>query len=285
MNNALSEKITREQIRYFQENGEICVRQVFDQSWIELLKTGLESSMKSPGEFVWTFVDEDDGHHFHNENRRWHEIEAYKQFIFESPVAELIASLMQWKQANLLFDSAFMRTPGTSTRTPWHQDLPYLCVDGEDALCSAWIPLYPVKRESSLECVRGSHRWEKNYYRLNFDPKGSKGHMDSTGDDQAQWDELPDIESDRESYDIAGYEMAPGDCLIIHGKILHGSAGNLDPDLPQAVVTTRLLGDKAYYQPEKPGGIQPDLSHYAEGCGLKAGAPVDSELFPKIWPR
>lgn len=285
MNTAMYRQPDADDIATFQRDGVICLRGAFDTDWIELLKQGLAKSMEAKGEFVWNYTHEADGRHFHNENRRWHEIEEYRRFMFESPVAALIGTLMGWKQASLLFDSAFLRTPGTATRTPWHQDLPYLCIDGEDALCSAWTPLYPVGRESTLECVRGSHRWSKKFFRLNFDPAGGKGHMDEGGDDEEDWDEVPDIDADRSAFDIAGYAMEPGDCLVLHGMILHGSAGNLDKTRNLAAFTTRVMGDNAVYRPDKPGGVQPDLGRFAKACGLEPGAPVRSELFPQIWAR
>ena len=281
MNSSPASRITEQQISHFHDDGYICLRQIFKPEWIEMLRQGLEKSMRQPGEFVWTYTEESDGRHFHNENRRWQDIEEYRQFIFESPVGGIVGKLAGWREACLLFDSAFMRSPGTATRTPWHQDLPYLCIGGAAALVSAWIPLQPVSRDSSLECIRGSHHWNKNFYRLNFDPAGDQGHM--AEDDLQEWDELPDIDADRNSYVIDSFDMEPGDCLVIDGNLVHGSAGNLDPDRELAVVTIRLLGDNAVYRPDKPGGVQPDLSQYAEKAGLRPGDPVRSTLFPLVW--
>lgn len=277
-------QLTPEEVETFQKDGVIVVRNAFDPAWVEKLKVGLEKSMSQAGKYFWGWIDDKEtGSHFHNENRRWPDIEEYREFLFNSGVAELCAQAGKWATANLLYDSAFLRTPGTRVKTPWHQDLPYICVDGEDALISAWTPLFPVDEDSTLMCVRGSHRWNKNYYRLNFDPKGPKGHMDATGDDETLWDELPDIDADRSQYDIAAFAMEPGDTLIIHGMVIHGSDGNNRKDRPVSVVTARMLGDKAVYFPDKPGGTQPDFKEEAAAVGLKPGQPVDSPLFPRIW--
>ena len=281
MSDARTVSITENQKQRFHEDGFLYLPQSIDKGWVEVLKSGLEQSMAQPGEFLWTYTDEDDGRHFHNENRRWHEIDAYCDFIFQSPVGELIGKVAGWEKACLLFDSAFYRSPGTATRTPWHQDLPYLCVDGDHVLASAWIPLYPIARESTLECVRGSHRWNKRFFRMNFDPEGERSHMQ--GDHEERWDRIPDIDGNRDQFEICGYAMSPGDCLILDGEVLHGSAGNLDPEQPLAVVTIRMLGDDAIYRPDKPGGVQPDLDAYAREAGLRPGDPVESALFPRVW--
>ena len=44
--------------------------------------------------------------------------------------------------------------------TPWHQDLPYYCVDGNNT-GSFWIPLDEVNKENNLKLILGSHKWEK----------------------------------------------------------------------------------------------------------------------------
>ena len=51
-----------------------------------------------------------------------------------------------------------MKEPGTEGLTQWHQDQPYMAVDGQQ-LCSNWIPLDPITPETTLEFVRGSHLW------------------------------------------------------------------------------------------------------------------------------
>ena len=164
--------------------------------------------------------------------------------------------------------------------TPWHQDQPYHCVEGSDVECSVWIPLYPVDRESSLEFVRGSHRWGKNFFRLSFDPK-FKAQI--PGDDESLWDELPDIDGNRSGYDIVGHALEAGDCIVFHALTLHAGAGNLDAQKPLAAFSIRLAGERAVYRPDKPGGTQPDWSQLAASCNLKPGDPISSDLFPKVW--
>lgn len=271
------------QVTAFRRDGVICLRQVFDQEWIELLRRGAERAVSEPGEYAWTFMDEEDGRRFTNQNRRWHEIDEYRRFIFDSPVAPLAGTLMGWTHVSLLYESVFFRTAAANATSPWHQDMPYYCVDGRDCLCAAWTPLYPVDRDSALECIRGSHRWGKTYFRLNFDSAGAKGQMDASGDDESQWDELPDIEANRGEYDIISYAMEPGDCLIFDGMLLHASPGNRNPKTPLVVVSVRLLGDTAVYWPDKIGGTVPNLEHHAAACNLKPGDPMTSESFPKLW--
>ena len=66
-------------------------------------------------------------------------------------------------------DHVLVKHPGNSTVTPWHQDQPYYCVQGERTV-SFWTPLDPVSRNVCMECVAGSHTWNRAGYRpVRFD--------------------------------------------------------------------------------------------------------------------
>ena len=54
----------------------------------------------------------------------------------------------------------FVKDPGTTKETPWHQDMPYYCVDGNDT-GSFWIPLDPISKDNSLQILLGSHKFSK----------------------------------------------------------------------------------------------------------------------------
>ena len=43
----------------------------------------------------------------------WREIKEYKNFIFNSPAAQICGQLMNAKTINFFFDAIFVRSPGT----------------------------------------------------------------------------------------------------------------------------------------------------------------------------
>ena len=73
---------------------------------------------------------------------------------------------LQWQFRGFLLRRRLIlvKRPGNSTITPWHQDQPYYCVEG-DRTVSFWTPLDAISRSVSLECVAGSHRWNTAGYR------------------------------------------------------------------------------------------------------------------------
>src|SRR5690606_18477869 len=105
----------------------------------------------------------------------WRRIPEYERFLTQSPTGQIAARLMGSKTARVFYDSMFYRTAGTRARTPWHQDKPYWSVEGQH-VCSLWVPLDPVPRESALEFVRGTHAGDIVYYRDSFFADGQGTH-------------------------------------------------------------------------------------------------------------
>ncbi len=138
---------------------------------------------------------------------------------------------------------------------------------------SFWIPLDPVERPSTLEFVAGSHTgpW--------FMPRSFvKGT--SMVFEEGELEEVPDIDADRDAWDIRGWAMEPGDAVAFNMLTLHAAAGS--PTRRRAF-SVRLIGDDVTYAP-RPHRTSPPFEELADGS-LSAGAPMDHELFPVIWER
>ena len=74
---------------------------------------------------------------------------------------------------------------------------------------SFWTPLDPVPRSVCLELVVGSHRWGKSFL-----PRKFIG-VDYEREGEAL-DAMPDIDACREEFEIASFDMAPGDAIAFH---------------------------------------------------------------------
>jgi ectoine hydroxylase-related dioxygenase (phytanoyl-CoA dioxygenase family) len=121
-------------------------------------------------------------------------------------------------------------------RTPWHQDTSYMNFVGP-RMVALWIPLDPIPRDCSLEVVRGSH--------TGITYNGSRFEL---GDDTAplypisELPRLPDIESDRDGWEIVGEALVPGDLIAFHLGTLHGGGATL-PGMRRRSLTLRFIGD------------------------------------------
>src|SRR5581483_508578 len=81
---------------------------------------------------------------------------AYHELLRQTNIPDIAAGLFSSRNVWLLYEQIWFKD-GDTRRTPWHQDLPYLPIEGDD-LCVMWATLDPVSQETTLEFVRGSHR-------------------------------------------------------------------------------------------------------------------------------
>ena len=107
----------------------------------------------------------------------------------------------------------------------------------------------------------------------------SAGNASSGWAGDADLEELPDINANRQDYDIVGYDMKAGDALIFSAWILHGAPGNAG-NLRRVALSTRWLGDDALWSP-RPNS---DPSVRQEHTTVQPGQyPADDDRFPVVW--
>jgi ectoine hydroxylase-related dioxygenase (phytanoyl-CoA dioxygenase family) len=285
MNNDIPRDITADEIETYHRDGVVLLPAMFDRDWIELLKQGLLANCDAPSQRSRVWDRDAEGRTMFYDSQAWQGIDQYRQFIFDSPAAQIAARLMDSTQINFYFDAVFVRSPGSQFSTPWHQDEPYWSVEGYNT-CTVWMPLVPVKRENALAYVPGSHRLDSVFYQYNF---GSLNPDGKTGVDQVDFtgiaeQEIPDINADPEKYGVVSWDMQPGDCVAFNSRIMHGGSGRLDEDRELRVFTTKWLGDDVHVK-FRECGMDPDHSAVMTAQGLKPGDRPGTDLYPQIWPR
>lgn len=269
-------------IEAFMRDGVVFLPAAFGEEWIALLRGGVDENIARPTERGRIWDRDERGRTCFYDSQAWREIEPYREFVLHSPCAEIAGRLMNCSRVNFFFDAVFVRAPGSQFRTPWHQDEPYWSVEGFDT-CSVWMPLVPVEKKSALEFVRGSHRWRQRFRQTNF------GMLTGDARDQVVFSEdgtepLPDIEGNREEFDIMSWEMEPGDCVAFNGRIIHGGSGNLDEDRDLKVFNTQWLGDDVRIR-FREYGMDPDHSDVMTAAGLAPGDRPGTDLYPEVWAR
>jgi hypothetical protein len=163
MNTDIPRDISAEEIETYHRDGVVLLPAMFDADWIDLLSRGLLANCNAPTNRSRVWDRDAEGRTMFYDSQAWQGVDEYRQFIFESPAAQIAAQLMGSAQINFYFDAVFVRSPGSQFSTPWHQDEPYWSVDGYDT-CTIWMPLVPVKRENALAYVPGSHRLDSVFY-------------------------------------------------------------------------------------------------------------------------
>lgn len=271
--------VTADDIKTFSTDGVVCLRGVIGLDWIERLKGGVEHTLANPTERSRLWHRDEQGRESRYDSQVWRTQEVYRDFVFESPLAEIAGRLMQSSRANFFFDAMFARSPGTGFRTPFHQDEPFWSIEGFQT-CSSWMPLVPVSKKSCLEIVKGSHRWTEYFDQANFgDLTGDERDQVDFGDDAVPF---PDIEGNRADYDIASFDMEPGDVICFNGRSVHGGSGNLPEDRELRVFNTKWAGDDARVVFRKTG-MDPDHEQAMTEVGLRPGDRLGTDLYPEVW--
>lgn len=260
--------ITETDIDSYQRDGAILIKGAF-APWVEQLRAGIDAVMADPSPYERSYAPKDGSARFFQDLCNWQRVAPLRDFVQEGPGAEIAARLMRSRVARFFHDHILVKEPGSSIVTPWHQDSPYYCVGGEQSV-SFWIPLDPIPRATTLECVAGSHRWGVNHKPKRFD--GTDLYENDTTV------ELPDIDAARDQYTILGWAMEPGDAVAFDFHCVHGAPGNNGRSERRRVMSARWVGEDAYFIDRKGRG-SPPLRHVT----LADGAPLEGADFPVVF--
>lgn len=265
----LPRSITEQEIQTFEEDGIVCLRQMFSTDWVQKMREAAEAGMAVPGDLHAELSTErgDTGRFFHD-TFIWQRNNICRSFVFNSPASRIAKQMMRSNKINIFFDQWLIKEPGTSTKTPWHHDMTYWPIDGSQ-ICTIWLALDDVRAETgAVEYIKGSHKW------------GQKFRPASFGENNQYTEnipEVPDIETARDRYDIAQFELSPGDCTVHHGLIVHAAPGNKTAAVRRRAHTSRWAGDDVTFHPRD--GLQEMPPAPSE---LTSGDPIDSDLWPRI---
>lgn len=231
-------RLTDDQQRQeFRDNGVTILRGVFSD-WVKTLQDGVAQNMDDPAPNARIYKGDKGGGRFFVDYCNWDRIPAYKDFILNSNAAQIGAELMDSKQAQLFHEHVLVKEAQTGVPTPWHQDAPYYCVDGPKTV-SIWIPLDVVPRETTLEFVSGSHKWDKYYRPQRFDGTALN--------ENDGLEDIPNIDDHRDDFDIVGWDMKPGDAVAFDYRTIHGAPANTSATSQRRAFSLRLVGDDARF--------------------------------------
>ena len=263
--------ITEEQIEQFNQDGAIALRQVVQPAMLEALAEAIEDDIRSPGPFFHGY--ESDEGKFHGNLRLWESHSTFRQLCLDSQFPAIAQAFFGSRKVNLLYDQLFVKESNMNQRTRWHNDQPYWPIRGWQVL-SIWVAL--DKTDSSngrVEFVRGSHRWDRWFQPEVFGKTDSIVQYERN----PEYEDIPDIEADRDGYDIISWDLEPGDCYVFHAMTVHGAGGNQTASRRRRGYTVRYTGDDVVYHPHV-ATSKPLLND-----ALAPGGPMDSNRYPVVW--
>ena len=270
-------KLSEEEVVSFRTNGVVKVSEAVDPSWIPELLAVADGQLTKPSKWVNDVNPAASENRLFTDRYLWRHNDVIHRFVHDSGCARLAAQAMGSNSARFYFDHLLIKKVNTPTITPWHQDAPYWPFRGKQ-IASIWLALTPVTVEGSgMEFIRGSH-FDDVYYL----PEVFGGADNKSGQwaNEQQGVAVPDIDANREEYDIVSFDMAPGDALIFSAWILHGARGNSSSTQDRVALSTRWLGDDVLWDPRE--GVDPtvDPAQVLVDPGMP---PRDNSFFPEIF--
>ncbi len=262
--------LSDEELATYAEDGVVCARGLLGPDTIARMADALEAVIATESVLgAQLKKGADDG--FHGDIFVWKLHDAFRDMALFSSLPALANQILDSKTLNFFYEQFFVKRAGSPVTTPWHQDIPFWPVAGEQ-LVSFWITLDPVSRASSgLEFVRGSHRWKERYKAVtpNYDPYMMDTDLPVS----------PNFAEERENHDVVGWDMEPGDVLIFGPTICHGSEGNKSNEQDRRALAFRYSGDDVTFAPRH--ATMPLLWEH----GLEPGDRLGGSLFPQVWPK
>lgn len=292
--------IEDEEIAAFNRDGAVLLKNVLDQDWLPVLSEGLEYANDHPdgmsaGVAQPLRIDQFPASHS----------PALQQMLDHSPIAEIVGRVLR-APVSFYMDQMFYKPAGQIAASAWHQDTCYYNVEGHQ-LVRAWVCADPAPRNVSMEFLRGSHLWNVTYrppvgMDPAADPQGAQqldqafanGEVLIGADAHEHWTyfdsfldpslpPLPDVEAQRGSFDILGWDYQPGDVLLFHGNIVHSARGGVELPHPRRAHASLWAGPDVCYLRRRSQAIPDPLALYqykpADGQPLSSFADV----FPLAW--
>ena len=270
-------KLSEEEVVSFRTNGVVKVPEAVDPSWIPELLAVADGQLTKPSKWVNDVNAAASENRLFTDRYLWRHNDVIHRFVHDSGCARLAAQAMGSNSARFYFDHLLIKKVNTPTITPWHQDAPYWPFRGKQ-IASIWLALTPVTVEGSgMEFIRGSHLDDVYYLPEVF---GGADNKSGQWASEQQGVAVPDIDANREEYDIVSFDMAPGDALIFSAWILHGARGNSSLTQDRVALSTRWLGDDVLWDPRE--GVDPTVDP-AQVLVDRGMPPRDNSFFPEIF--
>ncbi|MCK9503757.1 MAG: phytanoyl-CoA dioxygenase family protein [Porticoccaceae bacterium] len=234
----------------FEDEGVVCIPSALNSDEMNLLEEAYEEHFnraKSIAEVM--YGDGKDEIYFLTDNTLENS-PYYQKIIKETRLADIVQDLFRGEDVYYHLEQMWNKQGG-ARRTAWHQDTAYLPFSGS-GLIILWIPLEDLDAENVLEVVRGSHK-STLYNASLYDPKDVTAPLY----DEKYLPRLPDIEKERNKWNIFSTAMKRGDVLALHPGCLHGGASTKSGKIRRSY-TFRFFSPSAIYTP-LPENI--DLDH------------------------
>lgn len=268
--------LTEEQINRFHEDGFLIVENLLDDDLVDRLVNRVEPLFS--GEFeTGDFPDE---WHWNpylglpgasgQMTSVWKSDLTLASVVLSARIGQISAELGGWSGSRLMGDSLWMKPYGAK-ETTLHQDSMYSFYHTPQEIVVCWIALsYAIRGASTIEYVRGSHRWvlSETVPEFHTPSKSYRWEMEQAAKRVGVEPEVMEL------------ELKPGSCAFHHGNMWHGSGQNLLPDsIRRSLVIAHIPAESQF----KPAGAYVPGGYIAGRYKRFGDDAMDESFFPIVW--
>ncbi|MBZ9536734.1 phytanoyl-CoA dioxygenase family protein [Cytobacillus oceanisediminis] len=259
--------LNEEQIRYYDENGHILLKNVASKDEISDYREVIKNAVFDFSKGQKSLNERDTyGKAFIQVSNLWEKYKEIQQFTLARRFAKVAAELMGVDGVRIYHDQALYKEPGGGL-TPWHQDQIYWPVD-TDKTITMWMPLVDIPAEvGSLTFASGS-QYKGYISKLVISDESHKTLQ--------QYVDSSDMEV------MTHGAMAAGDATFHAGWTLHAAPGN-PSDKYREVMTIIYVADNTKVLEPDTNARKNDLARWMPGC--KPGDLVDSPINPLVYKK
>ncbi len=241
--------VSAEEREAYARDGAVVLRGMLQPEWIERMGEAVDRAVNSPSAAASEYTEKGKSGRYLGDFFVWRRDPLFRAFELESPLPRIAAQMMGGaSEITLFYDQLLVKEPMTHEETPWHQDLPYWPVRGNDIL-SLWIGFDPVPAEAgAMRYVKGSHKDGVLYAPKAFGRDTGFAEIF----ERAGLPPFPDMDEVLRRAEVLVCEVEPGDIVVHHPLTFHGSPGNLRTDLRRRALAVRYLGPDAVFD-ARPG--------------------------------
>ena len=266
----------------YELNGVTVIRNIIDEKWINNMQTAIDSILQSPGLASIEYTPKENTGRYYGDFFLWRRNKSFRNFAFQSDLPELASKILDSKYINFFYDQLLVKEPKTKEPTPWHHDLPYWPIRGNHII-SFWVGFDKVtKNTGAVEYIKGSHKWNKFFAPASF---GEDTRFENNYKKMGL-EPMPDINANLEDYELLSWDLNPGDIIIHHPLVIHGSLGNFSSNTRRRGLALRYIGEDVTWD-DRPGTFitNKNVKNILPPLHLKKGDPLTGDVFPLIWPK
>ena len=258
----------------FARDGVCVLRNIVPAEWREKLESAIEENLLNPGPYGKNHTEAGKPGAYFGDYVNWQRISAYKDVCDQGPLGAIAGDLMDASRTQLFHEHVLVKEPGTADPTPWHQDLPYYCLDGTKTV-SIWVPLDPVKAEVCPHFIAGSHTGSVTYVPRRFKT------LEPLEGDTSTYQPFPNIEEIASPDSLRSWDLEPGDAVAFDYHTLHNAPPNNSATRRRAV-SFRFIGEDCRYV-ARSHAISPPFDEM--GLKLNMGDALPENWFPVVSER